>query len=824
MLLVIDLIESAAVVILAVLSITFIGSRLDKSFWLRGLACGLIFGVTGLVSMASPVSPVAGVVIDARNVVLALSAVIGGPVSAAITAAILGAMRAFYGGSGMIAGLFSILIVALASSGLWLWLQRHQGGVLGIRSLLVLAVIVGFLPLMSLVLLPALPAQTLFLIAVLVGPVNFVSIVLLGLVFMGEAQRRWAMGAYQESRALLEAVVDNAPAVLFQLKELRPGAARFTYLSAGTRRVLGIKGEDLIKDPSSVTRFLSADDIASLSARLADSAHDMSPWSTEVELSVAAGAPIWVRISAKPRIDPHGGVIWDGLLFDITERKRVEQMKNDFISTVSHELRTPLTSIRGALGLVTGGAAGELPPSVTPLIKIAHSNAERLVRLINDILDIEKIESGRMSFELVPMAPEIVVKHAVEASRSYLPEKDVSIRFVNEAPEAMVMADADRLHQVLANLLSNAIKYSPQGEEVLVHQQLLAGGGLRISVIDHGPGVPPGFRDRIFRRFEQADSSATRGQSGTGLGLNIVKAIVERLGGAVSFESRPDVETAFHIDLREHEHSAVQSNEAEEADSMVGPVLICEDDEEMAVVISQHLRDHGVLAEVAPDLKAAGAELAEKEYLAVVVDVDLREQKWLFLMKELCARTSRDGTPLILMSADLVEARQALNGSAVGIVAWLDRPIDGIGLRRAAAAIADKLPQRRPQILHVEDDDSLLKVMSAELGPEVRVIPARSMQEARRELARRSFDLVILDLQLPDGQGEDLLDSIPSETAVVVFSASDPGEELCRRVQAAMTKTRFSETAIGNLVRQLAFRRGESLPTKALKRPIARAS
>jgi len=806
MLLVIQMVESAAVVILAVLSVTVLGSRLDKSFWRKGLACGLIFGLTGLVTMSSPVTPVPGVVVDARNVVMALSAVIGGPVSAAVTAIMLAGMRAWYGGAGMVAGVVSILCVALASTGLWAWLKCRRGGRLSLGPLLLLAAISALLPLASLVLLPGLPARSLYLIAVLIAPTNFLAVILLGLLFMRDAQRRWAMNAYENSQALLQTVVDNAPAVLFQLKERRPGTARFTYLSAGARRVLGVPGAELIRDPASVSRFLSPEDIARVSNHLAASAREMSPWNMEAELHLGDGAAIWVRISAKPRIDAEGEIVWDGSLFDITERKRVENMKNDFISTVSHELRTPLTSIRGALGLVTGGAAGEVPASVAPLLKIAHSNSERLVRLINDILDIEKIESGHMAFELMPIAPEIVVKHAVEASRSYLPERNVSIRVVNDAPEAVVVADADRLHQVLANLLSNAIKYSPEGGEVTVHLKRRP-TGLRISVVDHGPGVPVGFQQRIFRKFEQADASATRDKPGTGLGLSIVKAIVERLGGSVSFQSQPNVETAFHVDLPEHEVHAHEADEDGTEAGLVGPVLLCEDDEEVAVVISHHLRDHGVLCEVAPDLRAAHAELAEKDYIAVVVDVDIGESTGLDSMKELCTQTAGSETPLILMSASVDDVRSQLNGSALGVVAWLDRPIDGIGLRRAASVIARRLPQRSPQILHVEDDESLLKVMAAELGEGVRIFAARSLQDARRELSRRSFDLVILDLQLPDGDGESLLETIPAETSVVVLSASDPGEELCRRVRAAMTKTRASETAIADLVRQLAFDR-----------------
>jgi signal transduction histidine kinase len=195
---------------------------------------------------------------------------------------------------------------------------------------------------------------------------------------------------------------------------------------------------------------------------------------------------------------PDGGTI--STYSDVTDRKKVERTKDEFVSTVSHELRTPLTSIQGALGLIVGGALGPTPPEMKAMIDIAHSNSERLVRLINDILDIEKIESGGLEFHLrrQPLSP--ILRKSIEANAGYAAKYNVRIRFEEGALDAQADVDADRLTQVMANLLSNAEKFSAPGDTVVVtlgHR----GKMLRISIADRGPGIPAEFRDKIFGRF-----------------------------------------------------------------------------------------------------------------------------------------------------------------------------------------------------------------------------------------------------------------------------------------------------------------------------------
>jgi PAS domain S-box-containing protein len=250
-----------------------------------------------------------------------------------------------------------------------------------------------------------------------------------------------------------------------------------------------------------------------------------------------------------------------GLATDITETKRIDRMKTEFVSTVSHELRTPLTSIRGSLGLLAGGVAGPLPAAAENLVEIATANCERLIRLINDILDTEKIESGRMRMDLKVLELKALVQQALAATEGFSSQHQV--RLVLRAPEGAMRAsvDADRFIQVVTNLLSNAIKFSPAHGAVEVTLSREAERA-RIEVRDRGPGIPAEFRGRIFERFSQADSSDRRAKGGSGLGLNISKAIVESLGGTIGFTTEPGRGTTFFFMLPEWRDAHARSDNA----------------------------------------------------------------------------------------------------------------------------------------------------------------------------------------------------------------------------------------------------------------------
>jgi len=237
------------------------------------------------------------------------------------------------------------------------------------------------------------------------------------------------------------------------------------------------------------------------------------------------------------------------MLSDISERKRLEQMKNNFVSTVSHELRTPLTAIRGSLKLLTAKVLGELPPQVQDLLQIAEQNSQRLLRLINDILDMQKIEAGQMHFVFKLQNIKPILQAAVQELSSYAVQHQVHFVLETELNDIQLVVDADRLMQVLANLLSNAAKFSPPGSDIKLTAAYLDEHWLRLAVSDKGPGISAEFQQRIFQPFSQSDASNQRSYGGTGLGLSISKAIAEQHGGRLSFDSKAGEGTVFYLDL-----------------------------------------------------------------------------------------------------------------------------------------------------------------------------------------------------------------------------------------------------------------------------------
>lgn len=252
-------------------------------------------------------------------------------------------------------------------------------------------------------------------------------------------------------------------------------------------------------------------------------------------------------------------VIYTAIVRDITERKKIDRLKTEFISTVSHELRTPLTSIRGSLQLINGGAVGEMPEQAGNLIDIACNNTERLLLLINDILDFEKIQSGNMRLAHEPIEISPFVTQALEEHAGYAKQHRVQYILKAHIDNAFVFADPHRLMQVLANLLSNAAKFSPEGGEINISVCRQEEHRIRILVQDSGPGIQEAFRQKIFDRFTQSDASDTRQKGGTGLGLAIAKGIMEQHNGTIDFVSPPGEGTTFYIELPEYDH-ATQTN------------------------------------------------------------------------------------------------------------------------------------------------------------------------------------------------------------------------------------------------------------------------
>ncbi|MBL1260254.1 MAG: PAS domain S-box protein [Thiotrichaceae bacterium] len=256
--------------------------------------------------------------------------------------------------------------------------------------------------------------------------------------------------------------------------------------------------------------------------------------------------------------------LFSGIARDITKRKQAEKFKNEFVSTVSHELRTPLTSISGSLRLINGGVLGHIPPQVKDMLVVANNNTDRLLLLINDILDMQKIEAGNMAFtpRIMEVAP--FIEQTIEINRDYAEQFSINLKIINNQQGIQINADSDRLMQVLCNLISNAVKFSPNGSTVELNS-IAIDGHINISVTDHGTGIPSSFHDKIFEKFTQADSTNTRKTGSTGLGLSISKAIIEKHEGELGFSTEEGVGTCFWFKLPivHHEEKGNIENKAQ---------------------------------------------------------------------------------------------------------------------------------------------------------------------------------------------------------------------------------------------------------------------
>lgn len=496
---------------------------------------------------------------------------------------------------------------------------------------------------------------------------------------------------------------------------------------------------------------------------------------------------------------------------DITERLKIDRMKDEFVSTVSHELRTPLTAIRGAIGLLSSGRMGVFPAKAQRLLDVASTNTDRLVRLINDILDIEKLDSGKLVLSRRPTAVDGLIEQAVEGVRPLLDRARIAA--IVESTSDVISIDPDRIMQTLTNLLSNAIKFSPDGSTILVTAER-DGAEMRFSVTDEGRGIPSDKLEKIFERFEQVDASDSRNKGGSGLGLSICRSIVRQHGGTIHAESEPGRGSTFAF--------SIPASLAEIARSAATrrKVLVCENAPQAGVASMRTLLDQNgfEVRAVAPGedlLEAVRNEIPD----VVLLDLCAPENNGFEVLARMKNHPDTADVPVVIVSAlapeDIAERD--------GVCAWLPKPLTPETLLAALKCACDPNPKRKPRLLIVEDDPDLARVISTLFERyEVEVTLAATGREAIEFAREIRPDLLVLDLVLPDIDGFAVVHSLRTDDCcrnvpLLVYSAFEPSatqqEHLRLGPTEFLTKSRVSpeqlERRVAALLNTIIRERGD---------------
>ena len=463
---------------------------------------------------------------------------------------------------------------------------------------------------------------------------------------------------------------------------------------------------------------------------------------------------------------------------DVTERLVIDRMKDEFVSTVSHELRTPLTSIRGALGLLASGLIGNVDPRAQRMLDIAVSNTDRLVRLINDILDLERIDSGRVELNRGVMDSGDLLTEAVDGIQSLADRAGVQV--VSDIAHEKLWGDRDRIIQTLTNLLSNAVKFSEAGKKVRLSGSR-SGDMFTFVVEDQGRGIPATHLESVFERFKQVDASDSRNKGGTGLGLAICRSIVTAHGGKIWAESTEGKGTTFRFTIPMHEDARPEATSFPTVVAFADPALV------------GTIRRGAFRVEVAETIADLGALAVSAHADVVLIDLTLPGWSWEFVRK-LKADPLTQAVPIVVAATT---AEPSFKHYAELISSWLPKAASDSDVTRVLSLLCE-----RPSVLVVEDDVDLARVITASL--EAHGIRTRHAVSGRCAVAACEEEVpsvMILDLVLPEMDGFQVVEWMRARqklahVPLVVYSAHEvsPADQERLRLGPTefMTKSRVS--------------------------------
>jgi signal transduction histidine kinase/DNA-binding response OmpR family regulator len=520
----------------------------------------------------------------------------------------------------------------------------------------------------------------------------------------------------------------------------------------------------------------------------------------------------------------------------LAQRSDMDVVKDEFISTVSHELRTPLTSIRGALGLLSAGLLGNVDGKAQNLLRIASSNTERLIRLINDILDLERMESGRAPLKLRRCSILDLAREAVDTMTPMADVVSVHLELTCNAPRDSIYfdADADRILQVLTNLLSNAIKFSPEDSKVSVQIDSDT-NSVALKVVDRGRGIPADKLDAVFDRFQQVESGDASKKGGTGLGLAICRSIIQQHGGAIWAQpNQSGAGTTLWMQLSRSARAsdpALPSLIAGPGERGEGLILVCDDDAGVREVVAEQLRQHGyeiMEASSGEEVIAIAREQAARAHdhsglpiSALLLDLYMPGLSGWETLQRLKESPATASIPVVVLSVIPATERTLLADEAQG---WVQKPFNE-NLLLAELGRVLRAKAGPGQILLVEQDQSQAQaILSCFEQAGIRMDHAATLQQAVDRCLLGAPDLIILDLTLPDGDGFSLVDWLRRQPALrtlplVVYSSREVSEAEMQKLRLGptqfFTKAKVQPSEVEELVLGMVSRLRNATPVAA---------
>lgn len=621
------------------------------------------------------------------------------------------------------------------------------------------------------------------------------------------SERIRAESALAEREARTRAILDTAAEGIITIANPHTGIiesannAAHKIFGFGPGELIGFKVTDVVPN------FLALVEFAATTVETPSGDHSPASPGVEATANRADGSllPVEIALSFCKVADQE---VITGIVRDITERKEVERRVREFYSMISHELRTPLTSIRGSLSLMAGGRTGELPPRAMHLVKVAHSESERLIRLINDILDTRKIEAGKLELMKVSVEVPELVADSLESIRSTADSAKVKL-VGNVNTSGRLHCDRDRITQVIANLLSNAIKYSPANGKVVLTAEKTARNYYRFAITDEGPGISAEQKPKLFGIFQQLDLSDSRPKGGTGLGLAISKGIVEQHGGTIGVDSVIGEGSTFWFELPD-----ITAPEPWEKTttpfSSTHKALLVDDDEKLCQVLAVMLEEQGFTVVRAGSVKEAENCLeADGNPDVIILDIWLPDGNGLELMNKLGQNDKTGKIPIIILSGKEPDHNYYVNPV---LVDWIQKPFQE---KRLVSALRTAVRQRlsgKARILIVEDHQPTRDLIKQELETiDVECIEAADGITAVLMARTKDPDLIVLDLAMPGLDGFEVVNVLQKEkcqhTPLVVYTARDLTDEDKRNLTLGLTthliKSRTSEGELLEAVKSM---------------------